>query len=174
MMSPIADYALPLRAIGQALEVLHVESFDVEVEGDDYLVRARTKRSPREKIPRQGVPGSVVRIEQEESSRMGSSPVTFQLRYTPEDIERLEQEGQARRRSPKKKADGHSMSQLLRAAGGYVNQKGARFKALSWRDESVAIVYETIQGRRELDAFRLDVMYDFWVRMSIRKAAAAS
>jgi hypothetical protein len=66
------------------------------------------------------------------------------------------------------------MSQLLRAAGGYVDQKGARFKALSWRDESVALVYETIQGRREFDAFKLDSMYEFWVRMSIRNTATAS
>jgi hypothetical protein len=163
-MTPTANYASPLRAIGQALEVLHVESFDMEKEGDDYLVRARNERPPREKV----------RPEQEECSATPSTPNTFHIRYTPGDIKRLEQEGRARRCNTNKKPDGHSMSQLLRAAGGYVDQKGARFKALSWRDESVALVYETIQGRREFDAFKLDSMYEFWVRMSIRNTATAS
>ncbi len=173
-MTPVANYAIPLRAIGQALEVLHIKSFDMEIEGDDYLVRARTERSRREKSPQKGVPDSIAPTEPEESSGIRSSSATFQLRYSPEDVERLEQEGQARRCATSKKPDGHSMSQLLRAAGGYVNRKGARFKALSWGDQSVTLVYETTQGRRELDAFRLDTMYDFWVRMSIRKGTTAS
>lgn len=172
-MSLTANYASPLRAIGQALEVLHIKSFDVELEGDDYLVRAKSERSRRGGSPQEDIPDGDVQEGRKESSGIRSSNA-FQARYTPEDIERLEQEGQARRDNPNKKPDGHSMSQLLRAAGGYVDRKGARLKALSWRDESVAVVYETVQGRREFDAFRPDTMYDFWVRMSIRKTAAAS
>jgi hypothetical protein len=35
----IVSYAQPLRAIGQALELLNFGSFDMEPVGEDYLIR---------------------------------------------------------------------------------------------------------------------------------------
>ena len=127
-----SDYARSLRAIGQALEVLHVEAFQMESRGDDYLV-------------------------------LGG--VTLQLRYTSEEIDRLEREGQARRRDPNGMPDGRSMSQLMRAVGAYLNHKGARLLRIFWLDQSVSLAYETAQGRQELDVRSLSSMYKFWVRM---------
>ncbi|MCZ6625036.1 MAG: hypothetical protein O7B35_12525 [Deltaproteobacteria bacterium] len=174
-----ADYAQPLRTMGQDLEVLRVEAFEIESVGNDYIIRGRTEVPPLEESPSHAFKKSGLRAvwgrfrgrysEQKEPTAHQPSSVGLELHYTPEDIERLEREGQARRRDPNRMPNAHSTSQLLRAVGAYVDHKGARLLAVSWRDQSVSIVYETAQGRRELDVFRLDSMYDFWVRMYLRR-----
>lgn len=178
-----ATYALPLRAIGQALELMHIEAFELEKEGNDYVVRGRTKVLPCERLLPQDLSHNLVHLargnvpsqpsEEKESSTVRPSSVALELRYTPEEIDRLDREGQASRRDSNKMPDGHSMSELLRAAGDYVDQRGARLLGISWRYQSISIVYETAQGRRELDMLSLSSMYDFWLLMSIRKAATA-
>lgn len=178
-----ATYALPLRAIGQALELMHIEAFELEKEGNDYVMRGRTKVLPWERLLPQDLSNNLVHLargnapsqpsEEKESSTGRPSSMALELRYTPEEIDRLHREGQASRRDSNKMPDGHSMSELLRATGDYVDQRGARLLGISWRYQSISIVYETAQGRRELDMLSLSSMYDFWLLMTIRKEATA-
>ena len=175
-----ATYAQPLRAIGQTLEVLHVEAFEIESQGDNYLVRGRIEGPALEKAMPQEVKESSLRVvwgklrgrspEPSGPSQLPPSSMGFHLRYSSEDIDRMEQEGQARRRDPHGALDPYSVSQLLRAVGAYVDHKAARLLGLSWRDQSVSLVYEAAQGRRELEVLRLFSVYDFWVRMSVRRS----
>jgi hypothetical protein len=97
-----------------------------------------------------------------------STPAS-QFRYLPKDIDRLERQGRARRHNPNGMPDAHSLSQLLRALGGYVSRREVHLLAISWRDEFVSIVYRTAEGRRELDNFRRDSIYDLWVEMYLRR-----
>lgn len=185
--SPVMEtirYSQALRTIGQALEVLHIEAFDLEKEDGSYVVHYKSERPIQESLSQGGIPDSVVQIvwgsaparppDQTDTLKKGASLVNLDLRYTPEDIERLERDGQARRCSTGGKPDGHSISQLLRAVGGYVNKRDARLLGISLRDQSINIVYETTQGRRELDVLRLDSMYDFWLQMCLRRAEVTS
>jgi hypothetical protein len=110
---------------------------------------------------------------QEEFSGVQPSSAEMKLRYTPEDVEQLEREGQERRSNPHEMPDGHSMAELLRAAGDYIDQRDARLLGISWRGQSISIVYETVEGRRELDVFSLSSMYDYWQVMCLRREAAA-
>ncbi len=179
-----ATYALPLRAIGQDLELMHIEAFELEKEGDDYVVRGRTKVLPWKRLLPQYLSHNIVHLargnvpsqpsEEKESSTVRLSSVALELRYTPEEIDRLDREGQASRRDSIKIPNGYSMSELLRTAGDYVDQRGARLLGISWRYQSISIVYETAEGRRELDMLSISSMHDLWLLMTIRKAATAS
>lgn len=179
-----SSYAIPLRAIGQALEALQVEAFNLEREGDDYLVRSWPKAILWEGLPSQAGPNDDVPAvggslsnslpPREEFSGVRTSSAEMNLRYTPKDIEQLEREGQEKRSNPNKLPDGHSMSELLRAAGDYVEQREACLLGISWRGQSISIVYETAEGRRELDVFSLSSMYDYWQLLCLRREAAAS
>jgi hypothetical protein len=109
-MTLTANYAHPLRTIGQDLEALRVESFEMEREGDDYLIRSKVEvPPPEEPLPETNKEKnlrSVLRkmlgrsFEPKEPPPLPPAPVDIELRYTPEDIERLEHEGQHRRRIP--------------------------------------------------------------------------
>lgn len=179
-----SSYAIPLRAIGQALEALPVEAFNLEIEGDDYLVRGWSKALVWDRLASQAGPNRDVPVVveglpnplplQEEFSGVQPSSAEMELRYSPEDVERLDEEGQERRNDPDEMPNGRSMSELLRAAGDYVDQRDARLMGISWRGQSISIVYETEEGRRELDVFSLSSMYDCWLHMCLRREAAAS
>lgn len=178
-----SNYAIPLRAIGQGLEALQVGAFNLEIEGDDYLVRGWPKALMWDGLPSQAgansdVPAAVEDLSdplppREEFSGVQRSSAEMELRYTPEDVEQLEREGQERRNNPHEMPDGHSMAELLRATGDYVEQRDARLLGISWRGQSISIVYETAEGRRELDVFSLSSMYDYWQLMCLRREAAA-
>jgi len=181
LMTAMSGYAQPLRAIGQALETLNLQSFELEPIGEDFYVRGTLTRSDAElssdvvtldklsaiwgKIPGFDHP------DRERQSRNGTAVVeSIELHYTIRDIDRLEQEGQARRVDPHRMPDTASLSQVLRCVGAYLNQKRARLLRL-WRDtESVSIEYETSLGSKLKETLAVAELYDLWVRMYVQRA----
>ena len=173
--SPHYSYSQSLRAIAQDLEARQVKAFDLERQNDDYFVWVRTQTTPEEppplKVERAVSWTSRLRFWHHPVMQKGNFRASApQLRYSPEDVDRLEHEGQARRRDPNGMPDARSLSQLLRAVGGYASRCAVELLAISWREEAVSIVYQTSQGRRELDNFRLDSIYDLWVHMYLRRS----
>ena len=168
-----------LRVIGQDLEARLVKAFDVEKQNDNYIVWVKNEASPPEKPPyrklaRRLLEAILLKLQgepaaQEEHSAAMAASWGNQFRYTPEDVNWLEQKGQARRRDPDGTPDGHTLSQLLRALGSYLSRRTFRLQAISWREECVSVVYETARGQRELDNFRLDSIYDLWVHAYLRR-----
>lgn len=101
-------------------------------------------------------------------------PTGFELRYTSEELKRLDQEARQRRREGYGIPNGHKMSELLRAAGDYVDQKKAKLLGISWQEQSIDIVYETAEGHRKLEVFNFPNMYDFWLLMQLRRIAPST
>ena len=158
-----------LRAIGQDLEARHVKAFDIERQNDLYCVWIRKQTPPPESVPPAKPRRSVLRAVRSGFRDSAPGAPASQLRYLPKDIDRLEREGRAMRHNPNGMPDAHSLSQLLRALGGYVNRQDVHLLAISWRDAFVSLVYRTAEGRRELDNFRPDSIYDLWVQMYLRR-----
>jgi hypothetical protein len=57
----------------------------------------------------------------------------------------------------------------LRTVGDLVNQRGERLLGIAWQELSVSVVVETPNGRKEIDVFRPDNLYDLWVRMYLKR-----
>jgi hypothetical protein len=112
-----------------------VKAFDLERQNDDYFVWVRTPTQAEKPLP----------LESEKEEFTASAAGTYQLRYSPKDVDRLEREGRARRRNPNGMPDLYSMSQLLGALGAYIIRRNARLLAISWREESVNVVYQTLK-----------------------------
>jgi hypothetical protein len=165
-------YTQPLRAIGQALELLKVDSFDMQPEGEDFLVRGKTS------IPEQPSVEDKLRLiwgalPKERALESGMKPATvtrLDLRYTPKDVERLEQEGQAKRMNARAIADANSLSQLLRTIGAYIGLKRARLLKMSWNGITITLIYETSSGRLTDEELTVSDLYDVWVRMYMKRA----
>jgi hypothetical protein len=177
--SPV-DYARHLRVIGQDLEGLRLEAFNLECTGDTYLIWSRPGGTGLEDSPLSRL--SKNRLQklwknrsrtrsygQEELATLPSSARAKRYRYSLSDIDRMEHEGKSRRYHKPGVTDGHSLSQLLRTVGAIVRQKHERLLGISWQDFSISVVVETPQGRREIDVFRPDNLYDLWVRMYLRR-----
>ena len=155
---PIAiDYAQPLRAIGQALEILKMESFELEPDGDDFVVRGnvtargagpnpQTTESPSLRFSREtGRSSPVSEVEAIAAPAIGNQ---LDLCYTLKDVGRLDQTGRARRGEAPAVAETPGLSHLLRTIGAYLEEKPARLVKIVKHAESVTVVYETLSGIR--------------------------
>ena len=175
-----ADYASHLRAIGQDLENLHLAAFNLECTGTAYLVWVRTdnqsdssnplfriSRSRLQKLWRNKTQPVV--LGQEESYTLPTAQTGRRLRYSVQELDRIEREQRARRRHQSGMADGHSLPQLMRTVGDMISQRGERMLGISWQELSVSTVVETAEGRKEIDVFRPDNLYDLWVGMFLRR-----
>jgi len=175
-----SDYSRHLRAIGQDLENLHLSAFNLECTGDAYLVWVRSEeqsesnnplfrisRNRLQKLWRNKIPPRV--LGQEEPYKLPSAETGRRLRYSVAELDRIEREQRARRRQQSGAADGHSLSQLLRTVGDLAGRKNERLLGISWQELSVSMVVETPEGRKEIDVFRPDNLYDQWVRMYLRR-----
>lgn len=179
-----ADYARHLRAIGQDLENLHLSTFNLEYTGDSYLVwiRAddqtennnplfRISKNRLQKLWRNKVPPRT--LGHEESYPLSANQTGKRLRYTVQELDRIEGEQRARRRQHSGTADGHCLSQLLRTIGDLVRQRGERLLGVAWQELSIGVVVETRQGRKEIELYRPDNLYDLWVRMYLKRDSRA-
>jgi hypothetical protein len=113
-----ADYARHLRAIGQDLENLHLSTFNLEYTGDAYLVWIksddqsesnnplfRISKNRLQKLWRSKIPARVV--GHEESFALSSTQTGKRLRYSVQELDRIEREHRSRRRQQSGTADGH-------------------------------------------------------------------
>ena len=175
-----ADYARHLRAIGQDLEVLTFNNFNLEFTGDAYLVWVkpadqsengkpllRISKNRLQKLWRNRTPPRSG--GHEESYRISPSENGRRLRYSVQELNRIEREQRARRRRQSGNADGHSVSQLLRTLGDLISQRSERLLGIAWQELSIGVVVETPQGRKEIEVFRPDNLYDLWVRMYLKR-----
>ena len=84
---------------------------------------------------------------------------------TRDDRDRLELEYRAKRRASHQKTDSHSISQLLRAVGGMLDQKAGRLVTLARDDQTVSVEYLLPSGQKIVDEYSPSMLYDLWVRM---------
>jgi hypothetical protein len=174
------DYAVHLRVIGQDLERLRLQAFNLECTGDGYMIWSRSAGTGFEdgalsrlsKNRLQKLWNNNSRISpygQEELVTLPSSVQAKRYLYSLNDIQRMDHESRSRRYRKPGVADGHSLSQLLRTVGAIVGQRHQQLLGISWQDLSVSVVVETPERKREIDVFRPDNLYDLWVRMYLRR-----
>lgn len=110
-------YAEELRAVGQALEAQgRFVSVEIEVQGSGYWVRAELEESKEA-----GESFSAI-LKRTFQSLVQTASRTIELRYSAEEIQKLAQNGQARRQGTNAVPDHHSLSQILRLAGAYIDE----------------------------------------------------
>jgi hypothetical protein len=187
LMNGTMGYAQLLRAIGQALETLNIQSFEMEPVGEDFFIRGNVlstssaelldgkltydelRRAIWGKLPDENGGNDE---DTHATSLTVHSPV--ELLYGAKDIERLEEEGRSKRVNPHGTANPSSLSQVLRCIGAYLNQKRARLLKLSREAETVAVEYETSLGTTIKEILSLSDLYDLWVRMYLQRAERTS
>ena len=177
---PIAiDYVQPLRAIGQALEILKMESFELEPDGDDFIVRGKVT-APAAGTDTPDTEMRSLRFNREREPNLEGSEVEpvatpaianqLDLCYTLKDVDRLEQKGRARRGVAPGASAAPSLSHLLRTIGAYLEEKPARLVKIAKHEESVTVVYETLSGIMFEEKLDRGTLRDWETQMFIKRA----
>lgn len=181
-MSKAANsYRRSLRAIGQGLEALCVEEFDLIAGNYHYLVDGRCKLVKSEEPPKPNLLKDGFSFFRRNSKTHSSTrtPVkkllsSFQftgLRITGKDIVRFERQGKAKATNATGALDPQSISQILRLAGSYLDHKKSRLLRISWRGQSLILWRRDGFGVESKETFTPANLYDLWVHQYKQRKA---
>ena len=177
MSQPPICYEHTLRAIGQGLESLSLEAFDLEVAGDTFSIRGIRTRKESEKSPAKKLKTfKKAFLDICSSSKAAAQPATpgvkasgpsrlLRLEFTQADIDKLEREGQALRSDWERSPLSHSLPQVLRTVGWYVDHKKCQLHKISKTGETLSVSYTGSLGTQKLETLTLVEIYDMWVHL---------
>ena len=135
-----------LSAIGQYLEILRLRAFELEKQGDFYIVRSELLTEAHERILKNHL------AEQGESEYLTAGDGW--LSYGPLGTARLNvRELEKRENHDFKQTD--KLAQLLRTVGDDLDSKKTTAFKISWAPDSVSVDYETPSGVRERKEFTI-------------------
>lgn len=173
------NYSTILRAIGQTLEPLRPETYEVVCYGNCYLVRCRVKedrqgKQQEEKKVRKLAAFLRLWREREnpgvrENPNQGTS-MNVEFLYSLEELNRQNEERKEPRHDPNAMPDPYALSNTLRAVGEFLDQKSdAKLLFASNHGRDVVILYETKDGVRNLEQYPISTIYDFWVKRYVQR-----
>ena len=166
-----------LRAIGQGLESLSLESFDLEIAENIFSVRGIPTQKKSEKSPvtklkafkkaflgichssRTPAPTTTSSVRVPGSSRL------LRLQFTQADIDKLERDGQALRSDWERSPLSHSLPQVLRTVGWYVDRKKGQIHKISKTADTLSVSYTGLLGTQKFETLTLVQIYDMWVHL---------
>lgn len=171
-MSSSLNFSQLLRPVGQMLEPLQIESFSLKVEDSGVSVHAQKREQAAAQTP-----GVSLRVTWQIFRRKKTEPEhdpqpssgALEVYYTRDDIARMDTEGQSRRQGAGGKPEAHALSQILRAVGAFVDQKQGRLVGVSMDGQEISIEYESALKRNLTEKFTVASLYDFWVKMYLRR-----
>jgi hypothetical protein len=161
-----------LRAIGQQLQQERIENFNLQCTESSYAVWTHFDTLTWSN-PSSLYSGRRPDKWQANTPAVSATLAHARFEYSVEDLADMESRARVHRNLTGSVADGHSLSHLLRTIGSLAFERNQRLLAISWRDSSICVVVETAQGKREIEVFRMDNLYDLWVKMYLRRAHRA-
>ena len=164
MTPAILSYSQSLRVIGQALEVLRINTFTLEKRGGKYIVHNWEPSFLKSITEKVWGPGDFDKI------LLNPQGPTEALIYTSSDTNRLEALGRSRRRSDSGQ-ERHNLSLALRVVGDYLDRHRAVAFDISWVGHSVTVKYQSpADGHKEAN-FTVQNLPDLGVGMYLRRSS---
>ena len=175
-MAGVLNYSGLLRPVGQILESLQIDNFTLWVDDASVSVRAQKPEPPKAPAPPQAISLRVVwqslrGKKQESIAEPQPSSGILELHYTHEDLVRVNDEAKARRVDVVRRPEAHALSQLLRAVGGVVDQKQGRLLSVTKEGADFTVEFESALKQKIVEKFTSASLYDFWVRMYLRRSS---
>jgi len=162
LQSEAHDYARALRAIGQDLAKLVPHSLELEVVGNDFIVRGQG-RAAQTQLAENANPSVWQRLQkkvgQREPQQSTPSLVPFERKYTLDDVTRLDEAGASRRRGPEKPPYISGLAEKLRMIGRIVNAKSGRLTKVIDDMDSVTVEYYDEQGEFRSEKYSMLALY---------------
>ena len=180
-MSKANSYRRSLRAIGQGLEALCVEEFELEATSFHYVVHGHCKKIKNEVPTKSNLLTDAFSFLRRKSKTHSATrtPVkkilaSFEftgLRISGRDIVRFERQGKAQSSNEVGTLNPQSISQALRLAGSYLDHKKSRLMKLYWRSQSLTLWHRDGFGIESKETFTPANLYDLWVHQFKQRKA---
>lgn len=143
---PPKGYSVSLRAIGQDLTDLFPARLEIELTGENFVARGRSRtglsRTNGERRMLRGIWHKLCRsVPKAESSRVG-----FMRIYTPDDVNELEKTGISRRIDEAQAPDLCSLAERLRMIGAIVDEENGELVRLCEDNQKLICEYRDRGG----------------------------
>ena len=173
------NYSRTLRVVGQKLEPLRPETYEVVCYSDCYLVRCRVKEDNQGKKEEEkkvrGLAAFLRLWREPEKPSTGEKPnegtsMNVEFLYSLEELNLQDEERKEPRHDANAMPDPYSLPNTLRAVGAFLDRKpDAKLLFASNRGQEVAILYETKDGVRNLEEYPISALYEFQVKEYIKR-----
>ena len=173
------NYSRILRVVGQKLEPLRPETYEVVSYGNCYLVRCRVKEDSQGKKEEEkkvrGLAAFLRLWREQETPSMDEKPnaatsMNVEFLYSLEELNRRDEEHTQPSCDPNAMPDPYSLSNTLRSVGEFLDRKpDIKLLFASNRGQEVVILYETKGGVRHLEEYPISTIYEFWVKEYVKR-----
>jgi hypothetical protein len=161
MAEPLS-YAQCLRIVGQDLDALGVDSFQLAKRGDDYIVLLERTAFTRKRSVEKGFFSRITqKILGEDDS---DKEFPNRLYFTPSEIISADTQRRLKRKISDSPSDRRDLSFVLRVLGNYLDRKRAGDFAIRWSKHSVMVSY----GQHE-EFFTVENLYDLGIAMYLKR-----
>jgi hypothetical protein len=136
------SHAKCLRVIGQRLDLAKISLFELEHDGENYLVTSHAMARTAEWILRYATSEDFALPQRGAKIRFQVKPVVF----TKSDLTRLDNREVRRRRDVSQSEPQVKLSHLLRTLGDHLDTNRARTFSVSWTPTSVIVDFKKTGG----------------------------
>ena len=148
-------HARALRAIGQDLATLFPETLEIQIQKENFIVRGQCAQSrldaklatPQKKGLKAFCADLLARDVSTLTRQAKSATAEFTNNYSPEDINRIDEIGIARRFAAGKMPDIHSLGEMLRTIGRLVDGREGRLVKISKDARRIVFEYTGPDGK---------------------------
>ena len=161
-----------LRAVGQGLESLEVEDFDLKAEGDGYFALAtrRVAAETRKAGVKKAIRHAWHKLSARDRRDIEERSDVLRVLFTPDGILRLERMGRGHRRTNSKGIpDLTKLAQVLRVVGERLDARYGRLVKVSKRGDKISIEYASATKQCRKEEWKLSELYDFWLEACKRR-----
>jgi hypothetical protein len=153
-MAPRKSYDQLLRNIGQSLEAQRISTFELSHQGERFVVKGEPDKET-----------SLLDTLRNWQRRRRSEGLNGSLCFTDQDIEQLERQGRANRARPNRLPDFHSLPNMLRTVGSYLDLKNAELVEMHKRPLSVTILSQNKDGHPDYEERTIASFYDLFLKL---------
>ena len=151
-MNSRKSYDHQLRAIGQSLEARRINTFELKVEGERYIVRGDPEKDP-----------SLKARLRDWKERIRGQSLGSPISYADADLDLLERQGRSQRNKLKRLPDFYSLSNTLRTVGAYLDQKSAELLEIHKRPLSMTLLYQNQNGHPDVEERSIASFYNLFL-----------
>lgn len=135
-----------------------MEDFELKNQDGDFIVRGR-----------QALPEKGEELVRDIMRRLRREGGFTELHYTGEDVDRLDEEGRAKRLDKNAMPDFYRLSQILRTVGAYVDEKGGDLLGVSRSGSRLTIEYKMRKGQLTIETQEVTSLHKYFTEMYLER-----
>jgi hypothetical protein len=155
-------YHQQLRSVGQSLEAQRISVFELSCDGERIVVKGQPEKET-----------SLLAVLRNWQKQRRSEGLSGSLTYTGQDIDQIDRQGRAQRSQHNRLPDFHSLPNMLRTVGWYLDLSGSELLELHKHQLSLTIVSRDKNGYPQYEERTIASFYNLFMSLHDKRGKPA-